>query len=41
VGTATTATEHLERLTDAGVSMVTVLEEHADALTRVRGTIGR
>jgi len=41
VGPATAAAEHLDRLAAAGVATVTVLEEHADAVARLRGSIGR
>jgi probable F420-dependent oxidoreductase len=39
VGPRSAATEHLGRLAAAGVSMVTVLEEHADGLAGLRGTL--
>jgi probable F420-dependent oxidoreductase len=41
VGSDAAAAEHLDRLTDAGIAMVTVLEEHADALAALRARIGR
>jgi hypothetical protein len=41
VGPTAAAAEHLGRLVEAGVSMVTVLEEHADAVADLRSAIGR
>lgn len=40
VGPRSAAAEQLDRLAAAGISMVTVLEEHADALADLRGALG-